>query len=316
MMKKSIIPFISQLPLAEQNEWVKRLNIHIINADVVLAAKVSDNDKHDCKVAIVANPDPETLLDYSALVWIQSLWAGVERLVSEIEIPTFEIVRLIDPCLADTMADAVVAWSYYLHRDMPIYAAQQQKQIWQQHKVILTSECTIGILGLGELGQASAAKLALNGFNIIGWSRKQKSLTNIECFSGKEGFNRVLSQSDILIILLPLTNDTLYLFKKESFERMKFGGKIINFGRGKIIDDSALLNALDTGKISHAVLDVFEQEPLNTESRLWHDPKITILPHISALTNQDSACLIVNNNIEQYLITGEIPPSINVKKGY
>jgi glyoxylate/hydroxypyruvate reductase A len=173
-MTKSIIPFISQLPVTEQNEWVKRLNLYLEHVDVVLAVKLSNADKQDCKVAIVANPTPDALLDFSGLVWIQSLWAGVERLVSEVDKPSFEIVRLVDPCLANTMADAAVAWSYYLHRDMPIYAAQQQIRIWQQHSVTLTSECTIGILGLGELGKASAAKLALNGFNIVGWSRKQK----------------------------------------------------------------------------------------------------------------------------------------------
>ncbi|MDG1752621.1 MAG: glyoxylate/hydroxypyruvate reductase A [Thalassotalea sp.] len=346
-MTQQIIPFISQLALNEQVEWIERLNgfldlqdtnisidiksitestntksitengdYHIANYKVVLAATLSSSEKLKCKIAIVANPEPEVLADFPKLIWIQSLWAGVERLIAEIPSPSFEIVRLVDPCLAKTMAEAVVAWSYYLHRDMPLYMSQQRSQQWQQHEVTLSNDRTVGILGLGELGQASADKLALNGFNVLGWSQQQKALEGISCFNGLDGLNHVISQSDIIVVLLPLTEKTTGLLNRDLFSKMKSGAGIINFARGKIIDHADLVAALNEKIISHAVLDVFVQEPLPEDNSLWQHPNITVLPHISAPTNRDTACKIVIDNIKNYFLTGNIPASVDFKKGY
>lgn len=342
-MTQKLIPFISQLALIEQLRWLERLNelfeqpffdqrttnspkvsnstsdndtYPIANIKVVLASTLSDSEKSQCEIAIVANPEPEVLVDFPKLVWIQSLWAGVERLVAEIPSPSFEIVRLVDPCLAKTMADAVVAWSYYLHRDMPLYAAQQQEKQWLQHSVSLANECTIGVLGLGELGRASAEKLALNGFNVLGWSQHKKSLTNVQCFNELKGLHYVISYCDIVVVLLPLTEATTHLLNRDLFSKMKQGAAIINFARGNIVNHNDLITALDEKILSHAVLDVFVQEPLPAKDALWHHPNITVLPHISAPTNRESACQIVYRNIENYFLAGEIPSTINLQKGY
>ncbi|MEW6991358.1 2-hydroxyacid dehydrogenase [Colwelliaceae bacterium 6441] len=315
-MTKPLIPFISQLPLVEQLQWVERLNQLMPNVNVTIASAIEAIDKSQCELAIVANPLPEELLSFTHLIWVQSLWAGVERLVSEIENPSFEIVRLVDPCLAQTMADAVVAWSYYLHRDMPLYASQQKNKHWLQHRVSLTTECTIGVLGLGELGLASAKKLALNGFNVLGWSQQEKAGENMQCYVGPSGLHQVISQSDIVVILLPLTDKTTDLLDKTLFSLMKSGAGLINFSRGKIINDNDLMSALTNGIISHAVLDVFAQEPLPVENSLWSHPNVTVLPHISAPTNIDTACNIVKNNIDEFFLTRQFPPSIDLAKGY
>ncbi|MDT0602594.1 2-hydroxyacid dehydrogenase [Thalassotalea castellviae] len=327
-MTQQLIPFISQLALTEQLLWLERLNTLISQSmaaqhdsykssiNVVLADSLSTLEKSRCEIAIVANPDPTTLADFPQLVWVQSLWAGVERLIAEIPSPTFKIVRLIDPCLAQTMADAVVAWSYYLHRDMPRYLSQQRSQQWQQHTVALTSERTIGILGLGELGQASAAKLRLNGFNVLGWSRTKKSIDNLTCFSGADGLEQVCSESDIVVVLLPLTQQTLGLINQGLFSKMKPTAGLINFARGKIVHHDDLITALDENLLSHAVLDVFAQEPLPQDNILWQHPNITVLPHISAPTNRESACEIVKHNILEYCLTGKIPPSVDFHQGY
>ncbi|MCO4798585.1 MAG: glyoxylate/hydroxypyruvate reductase A [Colwelliaceae bacterium] len=315
-MTKNIIPFISELPLTEQVQWIERLTQLLPNIEIVLESSIGDLDKSHCKVAIVANPNPKILMHYSSLVWIQSVWAGVERLVTEIENPSFDIVRLVDPCLAQTMADAVVAWSYYLHRDMPVYKSQQNNQNWQQHNVSLTSDCTIGVLGLGKLGLASAKKLALNNFNVIGWSQNKKSSENFKCYSGVEGLKTVVSQCNIVVILLPLTNETYGLFNSSLFSLMKSDAGLINFARGNIINNDDLLTALKSKKLSHAVLDVFDKEPLPKDDRLWQNANITILPHISAPTNKETACQIVKSNIDNYFISGNIPSAVDLKKGY
>lgn len=327
-MTQTLIPFISQLAQSEQLQWLERLNAQFNKlttkahpeqscvVKVVLASTLSDLEKSQCVIAIVANPEPEALADFPALIWVQSLWAGVERLIAEIPSPSFEIVRLVDPSLAKTMADAVVAWSYYLHRDMPLYIDQQRKKQWQQHSVSLTSECTIGVLGLGELGRESANKLALNGFNVLGWSQRKKSFDNFSGLDGLDGLHHVVSQSDILVVLLPLTDKTTHLLNRDLFSKMKSSASIINFARGKIIDQADLIFALNENKLTHAVLDVFLQEPLPREDSLWDHPKITVLPHVSAPTNRVTACRIVSNNINNYILTGKMPATVDLNKSY
>lgn len=345
-MTQKLIPFISQLALSEQLQWLERLNelfklprvnqsmtnqsnndepvahnpenntLDIVNVKVVLASTLSDSEKSQCEIAIVANPEPDVLADFPNLTWVQSLWAGVERLIAEIPSPTFKIVRLIDPCLAKTMGEAVVAWSYYLHRDMPLYQYQQHNHEWKQHNVALTSECTIGVLGLGELGRESANKLALNGFNVLGWSQHKKTSTNFSCFNGRDGLYHVLAESDIVVVLLPLTESTAQLLNRDLFSKMKHGAAIINFARGKLINHTDLIVALNEKMLSHAVLDVFIQEPLPSQDELWQHPNITVLPHISAPTNPKTACQIVLNNIKRYFLSGIIPTVVDLKKGY
>jgi len=327
-MTQKIIPFISQLAIDEQLTWLERLNelfskpikeVHsgiFITINVVMASSLSDSEKSHCEIVIVANPDPFVLADFPKLVWVQSLWAGVEGLIAEIPSPTFEIVRLVDPCLAKTMADAVVSWSYYLLRDMPVYISQQRSKQWEQHHVTLTNDCTIGLLGLGELGRVSADKLALNGFNILGWSQRKKSLKNIACFNGEDGLHHVVSQSDIIVVLLPLTDSTTNLLNRDLFSKMKSSASVINFARGKIVNHADLIIALNEKMLSHAVLDVFVEEPLSEKNSLWQHPCITVLPHISAPTNCETACIIVTNNIDNYFTTGNIPLSVDIKKGY
>ena len=128
-------------------------------------SSLSPEELSAAEVAIVANPDPQDLLQLPRLRWIQSLWAGVERLVAELpEHSKVEIVRLEDPQMAKTMAEAVLAWVLYLHRDMPRYRRQQQERVWREHDLPLPSERTIGILGLGQLGRMSARVLLDQGF--------------------------------------------------------------------------------------------------------------------------------------------------------
>jgi len=227
-----------------------------------------------------------------------------------------EVVRLIDPTLSKSMSEAVLAWCLYLHRDMPRYAKQQKNRHWQQHQLVPASERRIGILGLGELGQVSAKQLQQNGFKVMGWSRRTKKIANITAYNGDIGLAEMVKQSDILVCLLPLTSATQGIVNKKLLAQLPKGSAIINFARGGIINTDELLNALNEHRIKHAVLDVFEHEPLSTESMLWQHPDITILPHISAPTNLNSACEIVAKNIISFRTTGQIPKAVSKVNGY
>ena len=311
-----MIPFINQLPKHEEIIWLAALNQRLPDENIVSYSEVKSAEKKNVKLAIVANPNTDVLAEFENLIWIHSLWAGVEHLMIALADSPIEVVRLIDPTLSRAMSEAVLAWSLYLHRDMPRYAKQQKNKRWLQHQLVPASERRIGILGLGELGQASAAQLQQNGFNVMGWSRTAKNIANINCFSGEHGLAEMLAQSDILVCLLPLTQATRGMVNKNLLTQLPQDSGIINFARGGIINTDDLLAALNSNQISHAVLDVFEHEPLTADSELWQHPDITILPHISAPTNINSACDIVAKNILSFRATGQIPKAVSKVNGY
>ncbi len=310
-----IIPFVQSITDKNASVWLVQLQLALPNVNICHIENLSESERKSVEVAIVANPNPADLLTLPNLKWVQSLWAGVERLIDELPNKQISIVRLIDPQLGETMAEAILAWTLYLHRDMPKYAKQQSVREWIEHDVVMASERTIGILGLGHLGEKAAKRLLDNGFNVVGWNRGKK-LQNIETFSGDEGLLKVASLSDILVVLLPLTPQTNGLLDKHFFSQLKHGISLINFARADIIDAKALEVGLETRQIKHAVLDVFLQEPLEVTDKLWRNPHVTVLPHISAPTNKHTASQVVAKNIRTFFDSNKIPQSISRETGY
>ncbi|MBA4205947.1 2-hydroxyacid dehydrogenase [Pannonibacter phragmitetus] len=313
---KPVVPFIARMSAEERAEWMAQFERLMPQIDVRPLATMDAAERLSARVAIVANPDPAHLHELPGLVWVQSLWAGVERLLGELIDTDFAIVRMTDPQLAETMAEAVLAFSLYLHRDIPLYLAQQREKIWAEALPRLAADRHIGILGLGNLGKAAARRLLANGFPVSGWSRTPAEVEGVECFSGEEGLERVLSRSDIAVVLLPLTPDTRGLLNTARLAMLPRGAGLINFGRGPIVDQPALLAALDEGQLSHAVLDVFAQEPLPADNPCWSHPSVTVLPHISAPTTPATAARIVAANLSAYFERGEIPPTVDRQRGY
>jgi len=311
-----MIPFISRIETSEQNTWIRLLSSFVPDETIVSFADLTADQKQSCDVAIVANPDPQDLLALPNLKWVHSLWAGVEGMLNELSSPSFSIVRLIDSELAQTMSEAVLAWTLYLHRDMPVYGKQQSERTWLQQPMVRAQERRIGILGLGALGKLSAERLVDNGFPVSGWSRSEKNIDGVHCYHGDEGLALLLKQSDILVCLLPLTVQTKGLLNHQTLSYLPAGASLINFARGPIIDDDALLKKLEQQLISHAVLDVFMQEPLPEKHPYWINDRVTVLPHISAPTHPLSACEIVAKNIKHYRLTGEMPTTVDPVRGY
>ncbi len=312
----SILPFVSRLNEADTAAWVEALASAMPSERIVPFNQLTSEQAAWAKVAIVANPEPAQLDALPNLQWVQSLWAGVERILNEVRNPNLGIVRLEDPQLAITMAEAVLAWTLYLHRDMPAYAMQQHARVWKQLPFRLSSERCVALLGLGHLGERAAQVLLTAGFNVIGWSRNQKSIKGISTYSGHDTLNDVLAQADIVVCLLPLTTQTRNLINADRIAKMKPGAALINFGRGAIINTADLLSALDSNALSHAVLDVFDVEPLPANSPLWANEKITVLPHISAPTHQGSAAQVVAANMARFRATGAVPHTVDRGVGY
>ncbi|WP_320825474.1 glyoxylate/hydroxypyruvate reductase A [Reinekea sp.] len=311
-----VIALLGDFAETERSQWLHHLRAAMPDEQILPFAELNPRQKELVEFAIVANPDPAQIAELPNLIWAHSLWAGVEKIIANFGQGSLQIVRLIDPNLANLMAEACLAWTLYLHRDMPTYRQQQQTQTWQQQPYIAAQDRTIGLLGLGKLGTAVAQRLLANGFKVAGWSRTPKLLAGCDCYNGDAGLDQLLAGSDIVIGLLPATPDTAGLLNRPRLATLKPGASLINFGRGSLIEQDALLDALNSAQIEHAVLDVFDQEPLPKDHAYWHHAQVTLLPHISAPTQPDSASHIVARHLADYRQTGRIPATVDLVRGY
>lgn len=313
---RPIVPFVHRLSESQELSWLAALREAGPSLDIIASRTLTWQQADAAQVAIVANPDPDALAPLPNLKWVHSLWAGVETLMPALAGSGLGVARLVDDVLGETMAEAVLTWCLYLHRDMPRYRAQQDHKTWQQWPVTRARDRTIGVLGLGQLGGAAAMRLAANEFNVLGWSRSPKALKDVTTFHGEDGLIQLLGQADIVVALLPVTPETTGLLNAHRLSGMAQGAALINFARGAILDHAALLTCLDAGTLSHAVLDVFTVEPLPQDSPFWTHPNITILPHISAPTNKASAAAQVTKSITAWFHDGTMPSLVEDVRGY
>jgi glyoxylate/hydroxypyruvate reductase len=312
----NVLPFLSRSNSEDVAQWLDALESAMPHERIVAFDQLTDEARRNATIAIVANPDPQQLGQLPALRWVQSVWAGVERLLGEYRNDSVAIVRLEDPQLAATMAEAVLAWTLYLHREMPAYAAQQRARHWHQRALRLPHERCVALLGLGNLGRVASRTLRNAGFNVIGWSRTLTTIEGVETFAGDDALTAVLARADIAVCLLPLTEQTRGLLNAKRFALMKPTASLINFGRGAVVNTDDLLDALERNALAHAVLDVFDVEPLPSESVLWTHRSVTVLPHISAPTHKASAAAIVAKNIAEYRASGAMPKAVDRVLGY
>jgi glyoxylate/hydroxypyruvate reductase A len=229
---------------------------------------------------------------------VQSLWAGVEVPTANKTL-TQPLSRMVEPGLSLGMADYVMGHVLRHHLGTDHFAAAKPGE-WHGGLVPpLAQDRMVGILGLGALGMFCAQKLADFGFQTCGWSRSLKRDDRVGCFSGDDGLAQVLAQSDILVLLLPNTPETNGVVNAGAIAQMRDGVAIVNPGRGPLIDDDALLAALNSGKVSGATLDVFHVEPLPADHPYWVHPSVLVTPHIASATRTNTTSHVVAENIRR-----------------
>jgi glyoxylate/hydroxypyruvate reductase len=224
---------------------------------------------------------------------VLNLWAGVERIVSNPTL-TQPLCRMVDPGLTEGMVEWVTGHTLRHHLGMDRHIVNPGK-IWDATCPPLARERPVTILGMGALGSACAAALNALNFPVTGWSRTAKP----GCLQGEDGLRQALSTAEILITLLPKTAETESLLNARTLALLPKGAVILNPGRGALIDDDALLAALDTGQIGHATLDVFRVEPLPHDHPYWTHPRVTVTPHIAADTRALTASEVIVENIRR-----------------
>lgn len=240
----------------------------------------------------------EDFKKYTKLKVVLSLWAGVEQIVGN-QTLTVPLTRMSDTGLREGMVEWVTGHVLRHHLGMDRHILGQDG-IWREFQTPpLARDRTVAILGLGALGQACAEALASLNFNVLGWSRTEKKIDGIVCFSGAKNLKNILAKSEIVVLLLPDTPATENIIDHAALDALPQGAVLINPGRGPLIDDDALLAALDNGHLGHATLDVFRTEPLPPEHPFWAHPKITVTPHIAAETRAHSAADLIAENIRR-----------------
>lgn len=228
---------------------------------------------------------------------VLSLWAGVETIVTNKTL-TMPLVRMVDPGMTQSMTAWVTGHVLRYHLGMDRHIVNPDHR-WDPISPPHITTRQVSILGLGALGQASANALSSLGFAVSGWSRSAKTLNNVTTFSGESGLRDALRSAEILVLLMPDTADTENTLDAETLALLPKGARIINPGRGPLIDDNALLAALDSGHIAAATLDVFRTEPLPAEHPYWSHPSVTVTPHIAAETNPATASAVIAQQIKR-----------------
>ena len=277
-----------------------------------------EGDVNDIEYAVVWKHPRGILTRYPNLKAILSLGAGVDHVISDPELPDeLPIVRLVDKKLTHEMILHSLHWVLHFHSDQYLYRIQQQSREWIQQSPVQSEDRTIGIMGLGNIGKAIGDSLINLDFKVIGWGASPKSsLGAIEYYYGQEQLSGFLSQTDILINVLPLTENTKDILTKTELSYLPKGSFIINIGRGGIINESDLLSILDTRHIAAVALDVFAEEPLPENNSLWDHPSVYVTPHIAGQSNPSSAAKTIAENI-RLIEMGESPyPIYSLNSGY
>lgn len=278
-------------------------------------------DLSEAAYAVVWRPDQDLFRRAGNLKVIFSGGAGVDHILSASQLPDLPIVRFVDRSLTDRMSEWVVLQCLLHLRQMPTYGSQQQARSW--HEIPLQPEArdiTVGVMGLGVLGRDAARKLKTMGFNVIGWSRHKKQIEGIKTYDSA-ALDAFLTEVDMLVGLLPLTDETRGIYNADLFGKLRQGGALgrpifMNAGRGGSQVENDIVDALRSGTLGGASLDVFENEPLAADSPLWTMANVIITPHAAASSDVRALFGHVEQQIARYERGEPLEYVVNRDAGY
>jgi glyoxylate/hydroxypyruvate reductase A len=287
--------------------WHEHLSGVLPNLQLVPHDQVADSDA--VEYAVVWHAPTGFYTRFPNLRAVFSMAAGVDHILNDPTLPaSVHVCRLEDAGMADQIAE-YVSFGALLHiRRALDYAEQQRRREWKQRESRLARDTTVGILGLGTLGQRAAERLGGLGFHVIGWARRPKPVA-FDLHTGPGGFERVVEQSNVLVCLLPLTDETRGLIDASVLNRMPPGGFIVNCARGGHLVLEDLRVALNGGQLTGALLDVFPEEPLPETHWLWSHPRVVVTPHIAARTLIGHSCAQIGDNLSR-LGSGQQPTGL------
>ena len=304
---------------ADASLWLHDLALALPGADI---REWQPGDTAPADYAVVWRPPPEMLADRPDLKAVFNLGAGVDAIV-ELERthpgtlpPNALLVRLEDTGMSSQMVEyATHAVLRYMRR-FDEYDALQRDHKWEKLTPHSRDEFTVGVLGLGVLGTKVVEALTTLGIPVRGFSRTKKDIDGVRTFAGPQQLDAFLDGAKMLINLLPHTPDTQGILNRRTFERLAPGAYLVNLARGAHLVDEDLLHAMKSGQIAAATLDVFHTEPLPEDHPFWRTPRITLTPHISAITLREESVAQVAEKIAAHARGEPISGIVDVKLGY
>jgi glyoxylate/hydroxypyruvate reductase A len=295
--------------------WKNALQRHLPELEVLHSSKVDDPSR--IHYALAWKPPAGFFAQMKNLRLIINLGAGIDSLVGRTDLPEgVPVTRISDPQMARMMAGYVLFATLRHARDIPHFEQAQRQGKWAYRHPRSPQDIRVAVLGLGQLGSLAAHELQRQGFRVSGWSRSPASVEGVQCFSGMETLDAVLSGADILVVMLPLTPATRGLLSRERLMRLPRGAALINVARGSLIDQAALTELLQDGHIGAATLDVFEREPLPADDPLWRMDNVLITPHLASVAIPSSAAEQIAANILSASQGGPLASLIDLTRGY
>jgi len=304
--------------IASTKAYAKQMLIDAFQQYAPEGSYCLEEDEHANQATTAACwfPNLDNLNQTPSLKLIHSMGAGIEHLELAKIKESHQVCRIVDQDHKFGMLSYLQWGVLYFQRFFDQYLKQQTKQIWQQHPQLKNADVHIGIMGLGEIGGFVAEKLASEGYQVSGWSKSKKSLKHVDCFAGDAELEVFLACSQILINVLPLTHETRGILSQSTFEKLPRGATVINSGRGEHLVIQDLLNLIDAKHIRGAILDVFEQEPLNPSSPLWNKAEIVLTPHIASHAPLEVVVQQILENDRRVMQGLPLLNCVNIGRGY
>lgn len=310
---KEILAFHSTFEGIE--DWRENLAPLLPDIEILDASEVKNSNR--VRYVLVWEPPLGFFDRFDNLQLIINLGAGVDQLIERTDIPlAVPIVRLSDQAMAQMMASYALFAVLRHARDIPYFEVAQRRREWSPRVPKHSFEISVAVLGLGELGGLAATEIARHGFDTHGWATRPRDLAGVTVHTGADTLLPLISKSDIVVSMLPLTPETRKVLDTTAFSAMKRGAAFVNLSRGAVVDEPALIYALATGHLSGATLDVFENEPLPSESPLWNLPGVLITPHLASAASPKTSAEQIAWNVTASITGAPFRNEVSRVRGY
>lgn len=301
--KRNLLLYYTNASRAEEIETLiterfPQLSVRVATNPDEAFASIADSD------IVVGWGTPPGLLEQAPrLRWFHKLGAGVDDLMLGDQIPEHVILTRTDGAVfAERMAEYAIAYMLSFTQNVPRILKQQRERSWTPFVTHMIAGQTVGVAGVGDIGSAVARKAAALDARVVGWRRSPGDVEHVDrMYAGNDEFHEFLRVSDFVVVVLPLTSATKGLFDAEAFRTMREGAYLVNIGRGPILVESALIDALRSGRLAGAALDVFDVEPLPEQHPLWQLDNVIITPHMSGPSLASDVARPLLDNLQRYL---------------
>jgi len=271
----------------------------------------------DIDICIIFRMPHGYLKPFKNLKLISSTGAGIDHYLLDPDLPRhIPMVRVVDADFGARMAEYVLSWVLAYHREIPHFLANQKTHTWAYKPIRSAHEVRVGVMGLGQMGTPTVERLAYLGYATSGWAKSKHEIKGVKCYAGWDEFPRFLGDLEILVNLLPLTNETRGILSKTTFDQMPKDSVMITAARGGHLIEQDLIEALDSGRLRHATVDAFPKEPLPKDHPLWDHPKVFVTPHCSSTPSPETIVNAFVENVRRFRSGRPLLNQVDHAKGY